>query len=272
MRGSIVGFTLAAGVAGAAASAAAQPSTAPAQPETDVYPAEHTDRPLLLPAAALEGTALLEIFDADYEDAGGVGYEAYTLRPAARYGLAGAEVEGGLTLALHESDGYGAGTDALRSVDFAGRFGVGASATAGVEVSMGNPTTDFASYGAAATLATKQRFGAASLELGAAAGYTHVASEGALDTINLRGRIAATAQLARTFALQGRGELYWLDYTGSDQTMSPSFGWYLGQRYGVAALFAASPTLDVIAGFDMLSTGDATVRLFTLGVAARRVP
>jgi hypothetical protein len=90
---------------------------------------------------------------------------------------------------------------------------------------------------------------------------------------SVRGRMAATAQLAPAFALQARGELYWFDYTGSSETPTlPSLGWYLGQQYGLAALFAASPTLDVIAGFDMLSSGNATARLFTIGVAARRLP
>jgi hypothetical protein len=273
MRGVIAGFTLAAGVAGAAASAAAQPSAAPAEPGTDAYPAEHTERPLLLPVAGVEGSVMLEILDVDFADGGGGGYQTYGLRPGARYGLANAEVEAGLVLALAESEGVTSDQETLRSLDLAGRLGIGESASAGVELRVGNPTSDYASYAMAGTLATRQRYGAAALDLGASAGYTHVAAEGAFDSINLRGRIAATAQLAPAFALQARGELYWFDYTGSsDIPTLPSLGWYLGQQYGVAALFAASPTLDVVAGFDMLSTGDATARLFTLGVAARRVP
>jgi hypothetical protein len=272
MRGVIAGFTVAAGVAGAAASAAAQPSAAPAISGSDAYPAEHAERPLLLPAAAIEGSAMLEIFDVDFGGGGG-GYQTYSLRPGARYGLASAEVEAGLVLALAESEGVTSDQETLRSLDLAGRFGIGESASAGVELRVGNPTGDYASYAMAGTLATRQRYGAAALDLGASAGYTHVAADGAFDSINLRGRIAATAQLAPAFALQARGELFWFDYTGSSDTPTlPSLGWYLGQQYGLAALFAASPTLDVIAGFDMLSSGDATARLFTIGVAARRVP
>jgi hypothetical protein len=272
MRGVIVGITLAAGVAGAAASAAAQPSTAPAEPATDAYPAEHAERPLLLPVAGIESTATLEILDISYDDSSGVdGYELYSLRPAARYGLNNAEVEAGMTLGLNEPENV-SGADTLQSIDLAARLGVGESSTAGAELRVGNPTSDYGSFFAAAAVATRQRYGAASLDLGASAGYTFSSGETTLDTINLRGRIAATAQLAPVFALQARGELYWYDFTGSSDPTFPSLGWYIGQQYGVAALFAATPALDLVAGFDVLSTSGNDVKLFTLGVAARRLP
>ncbi|MBZ0235504.1 MAG: hypothetical protein K8M05_24455 [Deltaproteobacteria bacterium] len=267
MRRVVVCFSVAAGVAGAAASAAAQPTPAPAEPPVDAYPVEHAERPLLLPAGAIEGGARVDVYDYAF-DGGGV--ELYQLVPGVRYGLANAEVEARATLGLGNS-GEMIETEALQALALAGRLGLGERSAVGIELQSVYPGEDFRTTVIGAMVSTRRHFGGASLDLGAGAAYGLGSGETGIDTIRVHGTVTATAQLAPAVALQALARQYWFDYLGD-----PGFGLspaYFGQDYGVRALFAATPALDVIAGMDVLSTGnDSAARLYTLGVAARRVP
>ncbi len=251
------------------------------------YPLALAARPLLMPPSGFEAGGLLIIGLQDFDSGEGdeETFERVYLRPGLRYGFSGAELEVGLDLLFHQGEinGMSVGNDdPVARLYGAGRFEVTPDTALGGELTIVQPTSEIKLYSPRAILANKQRFGGrGAVELSAQAGLDYQpAIEDEFFEIPsttrmvVGGQLRVQAQVTPIFALEARGLIRYFNTFDDESEMSPvvSFGEFFAQEYGLRAVAAVSPDLDVIGGLDILQTGDANYKIVTVGIAYRRVP
>lgn len=281
------------GVSVAAAQPPDQPPPEPAPPSTtaptpipdavpapdDDYPRALVARPLLLPSGALEASVA---GGAQVSDFGDESVELYTVEPRVKVGVGGAELELASTLVMNTKQTIGditITTERWARAFAAGRIGIAPETSLGVELTMFAPTADNPAYQGRAVIAHKAHLAAQSaVELSGFAGAlrtTFTAADGdtTTTTVQLGGQLRAQAQIAPLVAIEGRAQLAYFNRTG-DSMLDPIFGAGegLAQDYGIRLVGSIAPELDAFGGVDFLGVGSTDVKLFTVGVAYRRVP
>jgi hypothetical protein len=87
----------------------------------------------------------------------------------------------------------------------------------------------------------------------------------------LDGRARAIAQVSRTVAAQAAGRLQYLRDVSEAMDGRPRAA-YLAFAVELGVIAALTRDIDAVASVDLLSTGDFTQKLVTLGVQVRRLP
>ncbi len=237
------------------------------------YSASLVLRPLVLPRNAFEGSALFSVVA--IAPSGIDAFESYGVTPRAKYGFGSGELEGGVGLFLGQSVSFegASNPERLQSVFVAGRFVIAPDTTLGAELTYFNFAPDVKRYAPRLVVANKQRFGSRSaIELSFAGGLDHTSiadlsgMSSSQDIVSGIGQIRVQAQMARAVALEARAAFGLFVPVGTDSGDN-----VLGQDYGVRMVLAATPIVDVLAGFDVISQ-EASVKLFTVGFAVRSVP
>lgn len=246
----------------------------PPEPMVTGYPTQLVARRLLLPVGSFEGglNVVLNRTELGSDDS----LSLLDGVPRVRYAAPGVELEAFAGISLFTSD-LGDTTierDRLSMLGAAVRHGLGADTSIGAELTVHYPVSDFPAYQPRAVVATKQHLSAASaLQLSGFGGLDHQAQPSMSmvpdsNVMIVGGELRAQAQLDAQFGVEARAMLQ-LRHTldGPDAPIEN----VLAQSYGVRAVAAVSPSMDVIAGFDV-PDGQGRQKVFTLGFVARSVP
>jgi hypothetical protein len=246
-----------------------------------VYPRELALRPLMLPGGALEGSLMftLQNISTGSSDSRNSGVAS----PRFRYSFGVAEAEVGVSLLAYETEDtsmFPIEGERFQSLFAAGRFKVSSSVVVGAELNVFTPAADFKTYSPRALAATKLMLSRASaVEIAVRTGVDRNSSIdlmgmsfGGISTFVLSSEVRLQAQVTPGVAIEARALLGYYNPDGDPSTTGvPSS--YFAQTYGLRVVGTVTPDVDLIAGFDVTnSTGDATVKVFSVGVAARRVP
>lgn len=270
--------------AGSSRIARADDPAPPPGPPTDAgYPQELAARPLLLPAGGLEGTVQLVTSREEWpsgELGGATMIDFVNLEPRARYALARLELEAGVGVLvfedLSESQPFFQ-PERLQSVSLAARYGLTPDASVGVQLTAITPAGDYTSYQPALTVERKLHLSArAAIDVGARAGaswssFSSGTTSSSSTSLLVAGQAGPEAQLSSRFALRAIGRLGYARVVDAPTGTSPAV---LSFDVELGALVAITRDLDVIAGVDFQTSGDGDydVKLFTVGLAGRRVP
>jgi hypothetical protein len=248
---------------------------APDEPVPDPYPRALVQRELLQPAGMLEGTALLgiDVVGNDSTD------QLATVTVHGRYQLRDTELAAGVSTQIYNNAPNTPSRDdrTLQAVFASVRHRIGTDLAAGVELAVGDPTSDVARYAPRLLLANKRRITPrAAVELGLATGIDRATLASGGDSaratlLAISGRIRAQAQLSRWIAVEGRAALGYFDVLGDPGLMSIPTELF-AQDYGLRVVAGLTPCVDLVAGFDVLASGGTTTRVVSAGVTVRRVP
>jgi hypothetical protein len=261
-------------------------ATAAATPLSDAaahgYPLALTARPLLLPAGAVEGSAMVildrvPITDMDH-------LVTLTVAPWLRYATPAVELEAGARLGLYQGSvpatvGSLAKFERLGALFVAVRHGFGADLSLGGELTVALPASDTPSFAPRLVVANKRHLAPwSAVELAAAAGIdrqTLAAGAGtpatSITSAVLGGTLRVQAQLTGAVGVEGRATFSFIDPVAEVAGGGgPSTTAYFAQNYGVQVVAAVSPNIDLIAGVDVIAANALTQ--YTVGVVARRLP
>ncbi len=260
-------------------------STPVAPPVTPVvveagYPRELVLRPLILPQGGFEGSALFVLQTLSTGGSDSDSQNHALIQPRLRYGFGAGEVELAASFLAYEPEDtsmFPIERETFQNVSVAGRFKVAPSTVIGAELGVFSPVGDVKTYAPRAIAATKLHLSAASAaELAFKGGINHVEeqSESSIggNTVVLSSELRVQAQVAPEVAVEGRALLAYYNLD-DDDSFEGSPGSYFLQTYGVWLVGSVSRDIDLSAGFDIVhSNGDFTMKLFSVGIAARRVP
>jgi hypothetical protein len=226
-------------------------------------------RMLLLPLGVVQPGAMFSLESVRVES--GTRNRGF-IDPRLRIGIGIGELEVAGSILAYEPSSTG-GDDPARFVTAfaAAKLKLLANTAFGAELAVRNPAADARIYAPRAVVATKLRPTLASgIEVALKAG---VDGSGAGDRMYVAsGELRLQAQATAELAFEARGLITYVrpDDELVDTAMARrSFA----QTYGFRIVGGVSHELDVIAGFDLTAARDReTVKLFSLGFAARRVP
>jgi hypothetical protein len=236
------------------------------------YPRALARRALLLPLGVVQGTALLTIetvstSKSDWRNRAFVD-------PRVRIGIGFGEVElGGSVLAYEPADMAmrAAGPDRFVTAFGAAKVKILPNTALGGELAVRSPVSDARIYAPRAVAATKLHPSSTSaVELALKGGVDVNADEQVMFVASSELRLQA--QASDEIAIEARGVLAY--FRPSDELAEAAMARrYFAQTYGFRIVGGISHEVDVIAGFDVTLADDRdTVKLFSLGFAARRLP
>jgi hypothetical protein len=268
--------------------------TAVAQPAPEVepavwdgkgYPRDLAQRPLTLPEGAFEVVVPLA-WTRSAADPDDDSFNVVYVRPRARYTVAQIEIEAGVDVYVWQTElELSPGIpypepSRVPSIYLAGRFAMSPDQFIGAEITstglFGDENTA-KRYIPAVVFGHKVRLSPrAGLELTAGAGYDHTRFDSGTSSFSSSaifglGQFRAQAQVSPEVALEARATLRAFKDTSDDMMfmINPSG---VGADFGLRLVASVAPDFDLIAGMDLLQSGGADIKMFTLGGAFRRVP
>jgi len=229
-------------------------------------------RALLLPLGVVQGTAMLTI-EAVSPGKTDLLNRAF-LDPRVRIGIGFGEVElGGSVLAYEPTDVSmrAAAPERFVTAFAAAKLKILRNTAVGGELTVRSPVSDSPIYAPRAVAATKlQPSTTNAVEVALRAGEDVLAEDHRMFVAS--GELRLQTQLSEEVALEARGLVAYFRPNAelAAATMARS---YFAQTYGIRIVGAISHEVDVIMGFDATLARDRdTVKLFSIGFAARRVP
>jgi hypothetical protein len=236
------------------------------------YPKHLTARPLLLPVGAIEGGAELHWIRIG---ASPDSTSTVTAEPRVRYSAPGVELEARVGIALYQTDpdlpGVTVEIERLAWIAGMARARLDDDTAIGADFIANTPSADYSSQLGRLFAVTKRHLSPRSaVELEGFVGATRASQPmGDSETTGTGGgELRVMAQVNDVVGVIGRGALALqkLRY-GSEGTDE----YFVNGTYGVRAVAAVSPNIDLVAGIDVLNTQYSVVEM-TVGIVARSVP
>lgn len=236
------------------------------------FPRGLARRALLVPLGVIQGTAILTIETVSPGKSDWLN-RAF-LDPRVRIGIGFGEVElGGSVLAYEPTEMSMSAAEPERFVTAFGaaKLKILPNTAIGGELTVRNPVLDARIYAPRAVVATKLRPSTTSaIEAAVRAGMDVLAEDHRMFVAS--GELRLQAQLSGEVAVEARGLVTY--FRPSDELAEATMAHrYFAQTYGIRLVGGISHEVDVIMGFDVTLAKDRdTVKLFSIGFVARRVP
>jgi hypothetical protein len=259
-----------------AAAVALLVSAAPARADTGEppYPVAQVARPLVLPAGATEagGRALVVI-----DDRGDTAYTYLELAPSVRHSVGRVELEAGarVLLAAARPENADEELDRLRALALAARWRLAADRALGLQLELEAPGLT-AAVRPQATLDQRWHLTArSSVTAGAGLGGEHLdttdGGDPAVTSFIAVGRVRVAAQLTGAIALEAHARVR-LRRPLELEPDHPRGNTSTTLESGVGLVAALGRNLDLVAGLDVVETGEADGIVLGVGLIARRIP
>jgi hypothetical protein len=203
-----------------------------------------------------------------------------TLHVRGRYSFGVAELAAGTSAQLYNSarDTPSRDDGLLQAVFASARYLIANDLGLGFEMTVHDPAIADRRYTPRLVLAKKLRMHPrAAVELVLAQGLDRTtlvsgSTRVRATVLAVAAQVRAQAQITPVIAVEGRAQIGYFDALADPEPLMPLATEYFAQDYGVRVVGGVTPYVDVLAGFDVLTSGGSSIRVLSFGVTVRRVP